>query len=446
MNSIVLVAISVAVLIVLISKFKVNAFLSLLGVSLGLALALGNSGGEAVKLVTAGFGSTMGACGIIIVLGVIIGFILEKTGGAEKIASSVVNATGEKKATLAMCITGSLVSIPVFADSAFLILFPIIKNLSKKAKIPFMSLTLGTVVCLALTHSTIPPTPGPIAAASILGADLGKVIIYGILISIPATICVYLYATKVIAKKHPEYVVDEEDERLIDRTEYLKEQFKNSKGYSTFSAYLPIIIPIILIIIQSFCANLLPAEHTINTIFSFIGNPVIALLIGVAIVWVITKEYKTSAKLTWLEKAMDSTAMVILITCAGGAFGGVIKSSNIGELISSGMGSLAIPSVLLPWLISAALVTATGSTTVALTTASAVCVPLVGVLGISPELCVAAIAAGGMCVLHVNSSMFWLVQRMCKFEVTDTLKSIVPLSLVCSLGALATTLVLSFFI
>lgn len=447
MNSVVLVLISIFVLVFMIAKLKINAFISLLLVSLALALALGNSGGQAVTLVMNGFGSTMGACGVIIVFGVIIGYILEKTGGAEKIASSVLKVTGEDKAILAMCMTGSLVSIPVFADSAFLILFPIIKNLSRKGKISFMGITLGTVVCLALTHSTIPPTPGPIAAASILGADLGKVILYGIIISIPATLAVFLYASKVLAKKYPLPVLEEaEEEKGIDYSELLKEEYKNSKGYSTFSAYLPIVIPIILIVIQSFSANIFPKEHILNKIFSLIGNPVIALLMGVAVVWVITKEYKTEVKLNWLEKAMDSTAMVILITCAGGAFGSVIKSSDIGTVITNLMGGLNLPNVMLPWLISAALITATGSTTVALTTAAAVCTSILPALNISPELCVAAIAAGGMCVLHVNSSMFWLVQRMCKFEVSDILKSIVTLSFICSFAALATTFILSYFI
>ena len=138
--------------------------------------------------------------------------------------------------------------------------------------------------------------------------------------------------------------------------------------------------------------------------------------------------------------------MVILITCAGGAFGSVIKSSDIGTVITNLMGGLNLPNVMLPWLISAALITATGSTTVALTTAAAVCTSILPALNISPELCVAAIAAGGMCVLHVNSSMFWLVQRMCKFEVSDILKSIVTLSFICSFAALATTFILSYFI
>ena len=442
MNSLVLVLISILVLVLLIAKFKVNAFLSLLLVSLGLAMSLGNTGAEAVAMVTQGFGSTMAACGIIIVLGVIIGYFLEKTGGAEKIAASVLRVTGQKKATLAMCVTGSLVSIPVFADSGFLILFPIIKNLSRKAKVSFMAICLGTVVCLALTHATIPPTPGPIAAAGILGADLGKVILYGFLISISATAMICFYATRVIAKKYPAYATE-----TVEMTAEAEEAMagQNTKGYSTFKAYLPIVVPIILIIIQSVAGNALPAEHILNRIFSFIGTPVIALLIGVAIVWVITKDYKVSERLTWLEKAMDSTAMVILITCAGGAFGAVIKSSDIGSVISSTLSHLPLPAIILPWLISAAIVSATGSTTVAMTTAAGVCAPLLPALGISPELCVAAIAAGGMCVLHVNSSMFWLVQRMCNFEVKDILKTIVPLSFFCSIAALAMTFVISLF-
>ncbi|GAA0733766.1 GntP family permease [Clostridium oceanicum] len=442
--SVIAVVISIVVLVILIARFKINAFIALLLTTLGLALALGNSGAEAVDLVIKGFGQTMGSCGIIIVLGVIIGFILEKTGGAEKIAASVLSVVKEKKASLAMCITGSLVSIPVFADSALMILFPVIKNLSRKAKTSFMGITLGTVMCLAMTHSIIPPTPGPIAAAGLLGADLGKVIFYGIMIAIPATLSVYLYSSKVIGKRWNQYVPEIEDRKTEeDKTNLFKESVKNPKGYPTWGAYMPIVIPIILIVFQSFCGNFLPKEHILNTIFGFIGNPIIALLIGIAVIWMLTREYKTSVRAGWLDKAMDSTALVLLITAAGGAYGYVIKSSDIGACLSQSLSGLGLPGVLLPWLISATIVTATGSTTVALTTSAAVCVSFLPTLGISPELCVLAIASGGMCVLHVNSSMFWLVQRMCKIPVTDLLKAIVPLSMVCSFAALASTYLLS---
>lgn len=437
------VALSVILLIILITRFKMNAFIALLLIALGLALCLGHTGTEAVALVLQGFGDTMKSSGIIIVLGVIIGYILEKTGGAEKIAASVIGKVGEKHATLAMCITGSIVSIPVFSDSAFMILHPIIRNLSRKGKIPYLSIVMGTVTCLVLTHAMIPPTPGPIAAAALLGADLGRVIFYGIIVAIPATLAVYLY-TKLIARKYPAYV--EGSEEIVpekDYSELFKEEIKNPKGYSTMGAYMPIVVPIILIVCQSVLGNILPAEHVLNQIFGFIGSPIIALLIGVAIVWVLTREYKTSVRMNWLDTAMDSTALVLLITAAGGAYGAVIKSSDIGLILSNAISSVGLPGVILPWFISAALLTATGSTTVALTTAGAVCATFLPSLGISPELCVMAIAAGGMCVLHVNSSMFWLLQRLCGFSVSDTLKTMVPISAVCSITALASVFVLS---
>ena len=440
-----IVALSIVILVFLITKLKLNAFISLLLVALGLALALGHSGAEAVQLVLTGFGDTMKSSGIIIVLGVIIGYILEKTGGAEKIAASVLKTVGEKRATLAMCMTGSIVSIPVFSDSAFMILHPIIKNLSRKGKISYMGICLGTITCLCLTHATIPPTPGPIAAASLLGADLGKVILAGIVVATPATLAVYFYSTRVIARKYPACAPGHAEEvKAESQPELWKENVKNPKGYSTMGAYMPIVLPIILIICQSFASNLFPQDHVINHIFGFVGNPVIALLIGVGIVWVLTREYKSSVRMSWIDTAMDSTALVLLITAAGGAYGSVIKSSEIGTILSQAISGLGLPGVILPWFISAALVTATGSTTVALTTAAAVCASFLPSLGISPELCVVAIASGGMCVLHVNSSMFWLVQRLCGFGVEDTLKTMVPVSAVCSFAALATSMLLSF--
>lgn len=440
-----IVALSVVILVFLITRLKLNAFIALLCVALGLALALGHTGAEAVSLVLSGFGETMKSSGIIIVLGVIIGYILEKTGGAEKIAASVLRAVGEKRAPLAMCITGSIVSIPVFSDSAFMILHPIIRNLSRKGKLSYMGLCLGTITCLCLTHATVPPTPGPIAAAGLLGADLGKVILGGILVAVPATLAVYLYAAKVIARQYPDWAGEaEETEAAREGESLFKDGAAQPKGYSTLGAYMPIVLPIILIICQSIFSSLLPENHIVNQIFGFIGSPVIALLIGVGIVWVLTREYKTSVRMGWIDAAMDSTALVLLITAAGGAYGSVIKSSDIGAVLSQAISGLGLPGVILPWFISAALVTATGSTTVALTTAAAVCASFLPSLGISPELCVIAIASGGMCVLHVNSSMFWLVQRLCGFEPGATLKTMVPVSAVCSLAALAGAMVLSF--
>lgn len=307
-----------------------------------------------------------------------------------------------------------------------------------------MGICLGTITCLCLTHATIPPTPGPIAAASLLGADLGKVILAGIVVATPATLAVYFYSTRVIARKYPACAPGiAEEVKAESQPELWKESVKNPKGYSTMGAYMPIVLPIILIICQSFASNLFPQDHVINHIFGFVGNPVIALLIGVGIVWVLTREYKSSVRMSWIDTAMDSTALVLLITAAGGAYGSVIKSSEIGTILSQAISGW-------PSGRDSALVyfgrSGDGyrSTTVALTTAAAVCASFLPSLGISPELCVIAIASGGMCVLHVNSSMFWLVQRLCGFGVEDTLKTMVPVSAVCSFAALATSMLLSF--
>ena len=443
---VVLVAASVLILVILITKFKLNAFISLLLVALGLGLCLGNSGVETVAIVLQGFGDTMKSSGIIIVLGVIIGYILEKTGGAEKIAASVLKAVGEKRATLAMCATGSIVSIPVFSDSAFMILHPIIRNLSRKGGISYLAITMGTITCLCLTHATVPPTPGPIAAAGLLNADLGMVLLGGIIIAIPATLAVYFYASKIIAPKFPKIAPALIEERSEDdKSQTLKEGSSKIKGYSTMGAYLPIVIPIILIICSSVCTNIFPKDHILNQIFNFVGSPIIALLIGIGIVWVLTREYRNEVRMSWIDIAMDSTALVILITCAGGSYGAIIKSSDVGIVLSEGISHLGLPGVVLPWLISAALLTATGSTTVALTTAAGICATFVDSLGISRELCVIAIASGGMCVLHVNCSIFWLVQKLCGFTVADTLKTMIPISAVCSITALCGAMILSLW-
>lgn len=438
---------SMIILIVMITKFKVNAFIALLLCALGLALATGKGGAGSVDLVTSGFGATMEDAGIIIVLGVIIGHMLEKTGGAEKIAASILKLVGQKRAVLATCISGGIVSIPVFDDSGFLILYPAIKSLSKRGKIPLFSLVTALAICLLTTHCLVPPTPGPIAAAAILGADLGKVIMYGLFVSLFAITAVYFYAnSSFVRNRFPRCAEDDEAEQTQDDSEIYKEGVTDRRGYSTFAAYMPIVVPILLIVGNSVLGQMLPKEHWVNEVFGFIGKPVIALLMGIGVIWVMTREYRTTVRMSWIEKAMDTTALVLLITAAGGAYGSVIRATGIGASISSILAHTSIPSICFPFLIALLVGTATGSATVSLTTTSAIVSPMLSSLGLSPELAVIATASGAAGIVNVNASMFWLLQRVCKFDMKTTAYCMSVGSVIMSAAAFLGTFILSNFI
>ncbi|HHW11372.1 MAG TPA: GntP family permease, partial [Firmicutes bacterium] len=249
MYSVILLVLGVALLMVMISKLRIHAFLSLLIVSLLLGVAGGLSLTDVATMVAQGFGGTMQNIGIVIICGVIIGEILEVTGGAQKIADSLLRLVGIKRAPLATALTGGVVSIPTFCDSGFVILNPVIKALSRVGKIPYMTLVMALMTGLLTTHSLVPPTPGPIAAAGILGADVGKVMIYGLIVSIPVILGTLLWCNSTyVRKKYPE--IAEADSDDLAANEQFKEVVKHAP--STFMSYLPIVLPIILIVVRSF--------------------------------------------------------------------------------------------------------------------------------------------------------------------------------------------------
>ncbi len=249
MYSVFLLVLGVALLMVMISKLRIHAFLSLLIVSLLLGVAGGLPLTDVATMVAQGFGGTMQNIGIVIICGVIIGEVLEVTGGAQKIADSLLRLVGIKRAPLATALTGGVVSIPTFCDSGFVILNPVIKALSRVGKIPYMTLVMALMTGLLTTHSLVPPTPGPIAAAGILGADVGKVMIYGLIVSIPVILGTLLWCNSTyVRKKYPE--IAEADSDDLAANEQFKEVVKHAP--STFMSYLPIVLPIILIVVRSF--------------------------------------------------------------------------------------------------------------------------------------------------------------------------------------------------
>lgn len=430
----------IVLLIVLVSKVRLNAFLALIITSIVLGLLAGIKPVEVVKLVTDGFGGLMAYIGIVIALGVIIGEFLEATGGAEKIAQSVLRLVGRERSVLAMGITGGIVSIPVFCDSGFVILNPIIKALSRVGKVPLFSLSTALMAGLLTTHVFVPPTPGPIAAAGILGADLGKVVLYGIIVSIPPIIVCSLWAnSKFIRQKFPRLA---DEEKIVSTTELSD----RAKCPSTVQAYLPIVIPILLIVLQSFGNQFLPKESLSQNILGFIGHPVIALLIGTGLAATLAPLGNKDIWDTWVGRALEKSTIILLVTAAAGSFGKVLAATGIGEYLGKLIAGSGIPGILLPFLISAFILTAQGSATVALLTTSAIIKPLLPSLGISPEIAVLAIAAGAVTVVHANGSYFWVVVKFSNMDITEGYWSVTLTTLILGIVGFISVAVLSLFV
>ncbi len=412
---IVVLILCIVFIVISSTKLKLHAFLALLFAALAFGIFTGMPLNEIVESINTGFGNTIGYIGIVIVAGTIIGVFLEYSGGAYTLADRILKVIGEKNVPLAMSIIGWFVSIPVFADSGFVILSPLNKALAKRAKIslagPAIALSLG----LISTHCLVPPTPGPIAAAGIIGANLGLVILFGLAASLFALFFAWLFSIKVAAK-----VPIDPNPELTEEEIALK--MKDSP--STIMTITPILLPIILIVLKSvsdFPTNPL-GEGVFKSFFSFIGEPIIALLIGVLIAFMIpkNKEKGMYSETGWIGKAMISAATIILITGAGGAFGRVLQNSDLADTIGSTLSGLNL-GIWLPFIIAVVLKTAQGSSTVALITTSSLILPFLPSLGFTSEiakvLVVMIIGSGSMIVSHANDSFFWVVTQMSNMDV-----------------------------
>ncbi|MHC4757249.1 MAG: GntP family permease [Planctomycetota bacterium] len=420
MHLVILLFLSIIFIIVSTTKFKLHPFLALLFTAIGFGLLSGMSLDKIIDSIKTGFGNTIGSVGILIIAGIIIGTFLENSGGVFTMARKILKYIGEKHVHLAMSIIGYLVSIPVFCDSGFVILTPLNRALSKQAKISILGSSVALGLGLTATHCLVPPTPGPIAAAEILGADLGLVILLALPVSLFTLLVGWLFSIKVASKLYIDPNPELSQEQIL---------LKIEQAPSALKAFMPIFVPILLIIIKSALdfSSVQIKPPVLKDIISFIGDPNIALIIGVIIAFTLPKKFDTKMLSTtgWVGKALVNAAIIIMITGAGGAFGMVLRNSNIAEVISDFLSDTNL-GILLPFIIAAAIKTAQGSSTVALITAATIIAPMTSSLGfdsaIAKALVVLSIGTGSMVASHVNDSYFWIFTQMIKVDVKNGYK------------------------
>ncbi|WP_100610111.1 GntP family permease [Confluentibacter lentus] len=411
---------SVALIILLTTKLKVHPFVVLLLVAILYGIVSGMPLNQIITSVNNGFGNTMGGIGMIIILGVIIGAFLENSGGAYALAEKVLKFTGKKKIPFAMGIIGWFVSIPVFADSGFMLLSPLNKSLSKKAGISLAGSAIALALGLTAAHTLVPPTPGPIAAAHYLKADLGLVMLFGIFISLGALAISLIFVNKYVSKTYIDPSPDVSDEEILERLK--------SKP-SALKSFIPIFVPIILIVISSLLSSVYgykPEDYESFPIFikilTFLGAPFMALLIGCFLSLTLPKKLETNMFSTdgWIGKALVDASSILLITGAGGIFGQVLRDSGIAVTLGETLSNVHI-SIWLPFLLAAAIKTAQGSSTVALITTASILAPMMSTLGFETEMqkamVVIAIGAGSTVISHVNDSFFWVVTQLSGMDV-----------------------------
>lgn len=441
---IILLVISVAFIIYTTARLKWHPFFSLLATAFGYGALSGTmSLQEVVKSVNTGFGNTAGVIGIVILAGSIIGKFLEKSGGAFALADSTLRITGKKNVPLALSIIGYILSIPVFCDSGFIIMAPLAKALTKQARISFATGAIALSLGLIVTHSIIPPTPGPVGAAAILDADLGMVILLGLPVSIIGMLAGWLFATRIASKVNIEPISGEPAAEVSPQ-----------RIPPIFKAVLPIFVPVLLIILRSI--GELPkspfGSGSFYLLIGFFGQPVVALLIGVLLSFLLPQKLTRNMISTsgWMGEAIAGAATIIIITGCGGAFGQVLQNSGIGEVIKNNLSEVRNLSILLPVIIAAALKTAQGSGTVAIITGASLMAPLLGSLGMDTDsgraLVAVALGAGGMIASHANDSYFWVVTQFSGMSVNQGYKLQTLGTLTVGLCASLAVIIMSIFI
>ncbi len=424
--------------IILATKYlKLNAFFSLLLAAICYGLIAGMSIGEIIPAIQTGFGSLLQQIGIIVAFGSVLGILLEKTGAMESISTGILKLFGAKRSIFALALIGMLVGIPVFCDSGFIILSRLIPSLALKTATAPASFTLALSSGLYTTHTLVPPTPGPLAAASNIGAGdhLGIIILIGMVGSIPVLLVSYLFS------KYKGVTITSTID-LATTPQYVRE-------VSLVKALLPILLPILLIATASFI-KLSSASQQIVDIVSLLGTPIVALFLGIlCALLLIRKEDKELPK--WVGEALKDAGIILLITGAGGAFGAVIKSSGVDKLLSEVSSASQLQPVvvlLLGWTLAAILKTAQGSTTSAMIIASSLIAPIAMSFAAPLELSLLVLAIGGgaMCVSHANDSFFWVVSQFGGLSAQDAFRSYTFLTFLQGITVLITSILLSFVV
>lgn len=420
MNLVLILIAVIAFIVLSTAKYKLHPFFVLITASFIAAFAYGLPTETIVKTITGGFGGILGYIGLVIVIGTIIGIILEKSGAAITMADSVIKLLGDRFPTLTMAIIGYIVSIPVFCDSGFVILNSLKESMATRLKTSSVAMSVALAAGLYATHTFVPPTPGPIAAAGNLGlqSNLGLVIAVGLAVSAVATLAGMFWANR-FKNTAPDVVSEEQPNQ--QSWQELKASY--GKLPCPILAFSPIFVPIGLICLSSiakFPGNPF-GDGMIFSIFTFLGQPVPALLIGLLIsTGLLSGKDKVVQFSSRITAGLESCAPILLITGAGGAFGAVLKATELGSYLGESLSALGV-GIFMPFIVAAALKSAQGSSTVAIVTTSALVAPMLDQLGLGSEmgrvLTVMAIGSGAMTVSHANDSFFWVVSQFSRMSV-----------------------------
>ena len=426
----------IGAIILLTTTYRVHAFFALLIACFVVGLGVQMPAAGIIIIVKEGFGNIMRSLGLIIVLGTTLGILLEHTGSTRVMAAYILKKVGERHATLAMSITGFIVGLPIFCDSGYIVLSGLNQSLAKRTGVSIVVMSVALATGLYSVHCLLPPHPGATAAAGTIGADFGKLILIGILVAIPGMLVGYWWATYAGKSFKASVAGEQATETIIDKP-------------SVFQSFLPVILPILLIAINSFVAMGNKNPTGWEKIISVLGDPVIALSIGVLLALSNGKNWKKATVSKLLTEAAEKAGGILVIIGAGGAFGAVLAATNLGKHFGEAvpLGSLGI---LFPFLLTFILKTAQGSSTVAIITAAAIVLPLLPALGLDSEngklVCVLSMGAGSMMISHANDAYFWVIAKFSGLEMKPMLRVYSVASVLMGLVSLGMVYIISFLL
>ena len=423
----------IAVIVVLTAKFRVHAFFALLIACFVVGLGIQMPVADIIATAKDGFGGIMKSLGLIIILGTTLGVLLEHTGATKVMAGFILKKTGERHAALAMSITGFVVGLPIFCDSGYIVLSGLNQSMAKRTGISVIIMSVSLATGLYAVHCLIPPHPGAAAAAATIGVDYGKLILIGIITAIPAMLAGHWWS-RYAGKKMPVPTAKEEITTLPDKA-----------LPSALNAFLPVVIPILLIGIKSF----LSIETSASAVWGSLGDPVMALAIGVLLAFNCGRSWTKDTVGKLLQEAAEKAGGILVIIGAGGAFGAILAAAKIGQHFGAAV-SLGSLGLLFPFLLTSILKTAQGSSTVAIITAASIVQPLLPALGLDTAneklLCVLSMGAGSMMISHANDAYFWVIAKFSGLDMKTMLKVYSVATAIMGLVSLGMVYLVSLFL
>jgi GntP family gluconate:H+ symporter len=407
----------VVLLLFLIARWKWHVFLALLLPILLFGVLPGIQRNNFIKAFEHGFGSTLGKIGVVIVLGSIIAEALRHTGAIQVITRSMVSLIGANRMPLALTLTGFVLGIAIFSDVAYVILNPLVHSAAHTMGVGIGTMSIGLVGALQLTHAIVPPTPGPLAAAALLGADIGEVIIFGAIACLVGSVAGWIWGQFVAGPRIETGPADEyRDHGFLEATE-------GERLPSTLRSYAPIVVPVVLISAHSVARLTLDESHWLRAIMGYLGWPVVALTIGLWLAFrnLTPEANRTEAENRWIRDGLKTSAMILAVTGLGGSLSAILKGTPAVSVVAELFAAYGLPSILLPFMIGVIGNMLTGSTTVGVITAGSLVAPMLATLQLSPEAAMLSGASGSVVIKYVNSSYFWVCTSLSKLEVKEAL-------------------------